>query len=120
MRLLLDAHHSRHAAERLRRLGHDVIAASDDVALAALPDEDLLRDATSDRRTLVTENVKDFEVIARHWAVQDEHHAGLIFTSPRRFHRGNLAYPQNLVRGLVTLLDDPPPDAEEGDWVVWL
>jgi hypothetical protein len=41
VRLLLDTHHSRLAAERLRADGHDVIAAADDPVLAALPDDEL-------------------------------------------------------------------------------
>ena len=49
VKLLLDVHHSRVAAERLRADGYDVQAAADDPELAALPDEELLRRASSDR-----------------------------------------------------------------------
>lgn len=118
MRLLLDTHHSPRAADRLRREGHEVTAAADNPALAALPDDELLRAAAGDGRALVTENAKDFDRIVRSWAAANEHHAGVVFTSPRRFHRGSRAYPQNLTSGLRALLADPP-DAE-ADWVVWL
>ncbi len=118
MRLLLDVHHSPVAAERLRAAGHDVVAAADDRRLATLDDEELLRAATRDGRAVVTENVADFDRIARAWSATGEHHAGVVFTSPRRFHRGSAAYPASLVVALQSLLDDPPK--EEHDWVHWL
>jgi hypothetical protein len=118
MRLLLDVHHSRVAAERLRSLGHDVIAASDDAALAVMSDEELLRFAAAEQRSIVTENVKDFDRIVRAWSTTGEHHAGIVFTSPRRFHRGRLSYPEDLVVALGRLFADPP--AELRDWVHWL
>jgi hypothetical protein len=118
VKLLLDVHHSPQAARRLGELGHDVAAAADDPALAGLDDEELLRAATRDRRTVVTENARDFDRIVRDWSALGEHHDGVIFTSPRRFHRGSKAYPANLVRALAALLDDPP--AGTRDWVHWL
>lgn len=118
MKLLLDTHHSPKAAERLRREGYDVAAAADDRLLATLADEELLRAATGDGRALVTENAKDFDRIVKSWAAAGEHHAGVVFTSPRRYHRGSSGYPQNLISALHTLLADPP-DARS-DWVLWL
>jgi len=95
-----------------------VIAAADDPVLAALPDADLLRAATRDLRALVTENAKDFDRIVRSWSVTGEHHAGVIFTSPRRYHRAVRAYPANLVAALATLLAAPP--SEQADMAYWL
>jgi hypothetical protein len=118
MKLLLDVHHSRVAAERLRSQGHDVLAASDDGVLAVMTDEDLLRFAAAEKRSLVTENVKDFDRIVRMWSTTGEHHLGIVFTSPRRFHRGRLSYPEDLVVALDHLLANPPPG--EHDWVHWL
>lgn len=118
MRLLLDVHHSRVAAERLRQDGCDVLAAADDSRMRVMADDDLLRAATADQRALVTENIKDFDRIIRAWASTGEHHAGVLFTSPRRFHRGNLAYPENLVVALRQFLSDFSP--EDADWVYWL
>jgi len=111
-------HHSRLAAQRLSDNGHDVLAASDDAGLAGLEDEDLLRVATGDGRVVVTENARDFDRIVRTWAARGEHHGGVLFTSPRRFHRGSKAYPENLVRALAELLDDPPQSSV--DWIHWL
>lgn len=118
MRLLLDVHHSPHAAQRLRDDGHDVIAAATIPAWAGLDDEELLRAASHDGRCVVTENVRDFDRIVRAWVAVDEHHEGVIFTSPRRYHRGAKSYPANLVRALAAILEDPPKSTR--DWVHWL
>lgn len=118
VRLLLDVHHSRHAARRLRENGHDVEAAADNALLASLDDESLLRAAAVERRMIVTENVKDFDRIARIWASTGEHHAGVMFTSPRRFHRGSGRYPEDLIDALGEFLAQDQPDM--ADQVRWL
>jgi hypothetical protein len=115
MKLILDVHHSRIAAERLRALGHDVIAASDDPLLAVMTDEDLLRFAANAQRSLVTENARDYDRIVRTWSTTGEHHQGVVCTSPRRIHRGRQSYPEDLVVALTELLASPPPEAR--DWV---
>ena len=118
VKLLLDVHHSRLAAQRLRDKGYDVLAASDDPALSGLADDELLRAATHDGRVAVTENARDFDRIVRSWTPRGEPHGGVVFTSPRRFHRGSKAYPDNLVVALAALLDDPPDSTL--DWIHWL
>lgn len=118
MSLLLDVHHSRQAARRLRDRGHDVVAAADDPALAGLADEELLRAAAGGGRVVVSENARDFDRIVRDWSALGEHHHGVIFTLPRRFHRGSKTYPANLVRALEAVLADPPTSTR--DWVHWL
>ena len=118
MKLLLDVHHSPLAARRLRDKGHDVVAAAEDPILAALDDEELLHASTRSDRVLVTENARDFDRIVRDWAAAADHHGGVVFTSPRRYHRGSKAYPANLVRALTRLLDRPPGTTL--DWVYWL
>lgn len=118
MKLLLDVHHSPRAAERLSEEGHDVRAAADDPELRALPDDDLLRAATNAGRVVVTENAKDFDRIARAWAAAGEHHAGIVLTSPRRFHRGSDAYPEDLVAALRALLTGTSEPS--ADTVIWL
>jgi predicted nuclease of predicted toxin-antitoxin system len=118
VKLLLDVHHSPRVAERLRASGHDVIAAADVSELAVLSDDELLRNATADDRAVVTENTRDFDHIVRSWATTGEHHAGVIFTSPRKFHRGSAGYPETLVVALRTFLATPP--AAGLDWVHWL
>lgn len=120
VKLLLDTHHSRLAAERLRADGHDVTAAADDPVLSPLPDDELVRAATRFGRAVVTENARDFDRIVRAWVVIGEHHAGVVFTSPRRYHRGSTAYPANLVSALAKLIADPPHPSGGHDWVHWL
>ncbi len=118
LKLLLDVHHSPVVADRLRTEGHDVEAAAADPGLRVLSDEDLLRHASGIGRVVVTKNVRDFDQIARSWPASDEHHAGIVFTSPRRFHRGSVAYPENLIGALQAIPADPPEDTT--DWVFWL
>jgi hypothetical protein len=118
VKLLLDVHHSRLAAQRLTAAGYDVVAAADFPDLATLSDEELLRHASVEQRAIVTENAKDFDRIVRSWVATGEHHAGVVFTSPRRFHRGGVAYPENLIASLTQLLESPPET--EHDWVHWL
>jgi hypothetical protein len=106
------------AAATLNAEGHDIVAATTEPALARLQDEELLGVATREGRALVTENAKDFDRIVRTMSAHGEHHAGVVFTSPRRYHRGSAAYPANLIAALRTLLADPPPD--QSDWIHWL
>jgi hypothetical protein len=86
-RLLLDEMFSPQIAPELGRHGHDVVAVAADPELAGLPDEQVLEWATSQGRRLVTENVKDHEVLRRAAAAQGRTHAGLLYCSPRRFPR---------------------------------
>jgi hypothetical protein len=118
VKLLLDVHHSPRAAERLRQQGYDVMSAAADPDLAPMADEELLRHASTDDRAIVTEDVEDFGRILRTWATRGEQHAGVVFTSPRRFHRGSAAYPQSLVVALAQFLDTTPE--LDNDWVHWL
>lgn len=95
-----------------------MLAASDNPTLASLDDEALLLAAARQELVLVTENARDFDRIVREWSARGDHHAGVVFTSPRRFHRGTRAYPDNLVTALLALLTAPPASAR--DWVHWL
>lgn len=106
------------AAAAITGEGHDVVAAAAHPTLARLEDEELLAVATREGRALVTENAKDFDRIVRTMSAHGEHHAGVVFTSPRRYHRGSAAYPTKLIAALRTLLANPPPD--QTDWIHWL
>jgi len=97
--------------------GSDIIAA-EDPTLASIPDEELLRAATRANRAVVTENDRDFDRIVRSRAATGEHHAGVVWASPRRFHRGSAAYPADLVAALDHWLSDPAGEGK--DWIYWL
>jgi hypothetical protein len=118
LKLLLDVHHSHLIAEALSQGGHDLVAASLDPALADLGDDELLRAATCDGRAVVTENARDFDRIVRAWPATGEHHAGVIFASPRRYRRGRRSCPANLTAALRPLLASPRQDP--ADWVHWV
>ena len=117
LRLLLDEHFSPEVARQLRSRGHDVIAARERIELHGLTDRDLLAAAVEERRVLVTENVADFVELHRQSVVRGGPHAGLIFTSPRRFPRTRRAIGR-LVRALDALVADGPQDLEGQTW--WL
>ena len=85
MRLLVDEMHSPAVAVELRRLGHDVVAFKAVAELIGFPDAELLRTATSDRRAVVTENIKDFAALHKTIAVAGQEHSGLVFTHSGRF-----------------------------------
>jgi predicted nuclease of predicted toxin-antitoxin system len=65
LRLLLDAHYSPKVASALRERCHDVAAASERADLREASDSELLAVAASERRALVTEDVRSFMPLVR-------------------------------------------------------
>lgn len=114
---MLDEMHAPSVAEALRADGHDVVAVAAVPGLRGIADEDLLIHAAGEGFVIVTENVVEFAAIAARWATEGRSHAGLVFTSPKRFNRATRAYPGNLVVALRNLLSEPP-DLTSGTW--WL
>jgi len=100
VRLLLDELCSPEIAAELVKRGHDVVAVAVDPGLAGLPDEQVLEWATGQGRCLVTENVKDYEVLRRTAAAEGRTHAGLLYSGARRFSRD-----RRFVGALVVALD---------------
>ena len=115
MKLLLDVHHSPVVAEALREADHDVVAAADDPLLRSLPDDELLVQATTEGRAVVTENVRDVDALARRWD-RDGDHAGIVLTPPTRLPRAMASYPGTLIAALAAFLDDPPVDGTGWTW----
>ncbi len=118
MKLLLDEMHAPGIAEALIAQGHDVVAVAAMAFLRGVSDADLFDHAAGNERALVTENVVDFSPLASQWAGEARRHAGLIFTSPKRFNQASLAYPGNLIEALGRFLDSPPVDGPSWTW--WL
>jgi hypothetical protein len=87
VKLLLDEMHAPAVAAELRARGHDAVAVKERPELIGLPDRELLVAASAEGRALVTENVKDFAALHTSMTAGGEHHAGLVFTHPRRFPR---------------------------------
>lgn len=118
MRLALDHHYPIAIAEQLRRAGHDVVAAVE-CGGHREPDEGLLTCCAAQGRALLTNNVGDFVVIARNWAVRGQGHPGLVLTSDSSLPRTRAT-----VGTYVTLLDalllDHPADDALADQVHWL
>ncbi len=104
MKFLLDEQISGKVAERLRRRGHDVAAATDDPSLRGLSDPDLFEVAQQQARTLVTYNRVDFEPIVREYAEANREHHGLVLVHPMRFPSWEFAH---LVAALGILLESP-------------
>jgi len=99
IRALLDEMLAPAIAEQLNQRGHDVTAVKTSPGLIALSDEDLLAEATSDQRSLITLNVRDFVLIDRNWKAAGRAHAGLIYVMTSTFPQ-NRGFPGALVESL--------------------
>lgn len=119
MKLMLDEHFSPEIARQLRNRGHDVVAARERLDLHGLSDRELLEVTTTDGRTIVTENVVDFAALHREWVIGGRHHAGIVYTSPRRFPRTKRAM-SRIVRALEALMIEHADAGELSDQVWWL
>lgn len=117
LRLLLDEmFHPRIATELVAR-GHDCAAVAADPDLRASSDADLVAHAVAQRRTLVTNNVVDFERLRRQRGAAGEPVPPLIYTSDASFPRD-----RRFIGRLVTALDQVCTDdaVTAGGGVRWL
>jgi len=101
VRLLLDELYSKQIAERLRELGHDVIAVNEEPDLSELADDELFELMQGDRRAIVTENWSDFQRLIRQASDAGTEHHGVVFTSRRQLPRS-----RNTIGLYVRVLDD--------------
>lgn len=81
-RLLLDEMYPPALAEILRERGHDVTAVAALPGLVGADDATVFAAARTEQRCVVTENVRDFAVLAR-----QGQHAGVLFAHARRWPR---------------------------------
>ena len=97
-------------AEQLRARGHDVVSVHDPAhrRLEGAPDEEVLATAVAEGRTVVTENVADYRRLESEAFARGEQLPGLVFTTNRRFPRGDPATLGRLVLSLDALLREQP------------
>lgn len=118
VKLALDNHYSPPISTQLRGRGCDAVAAIEQ-GWAAEGDEALLELCHQQHRALVTNNVADFTVIARRWAVEGRQHAGLIFTSDASLPRARDTIGR-YVDALQQVFRSNPSDDALSDRVHWL
>jgi len=119
LRLLLDEHYSPAIAQALRRRGHEVVSVVEREDLVERSDHELMTQASSERRAVVTENARDFVPLARQTAASGASHYGIVLSSPRTMPRsaGTIGA---FVGALELLLLEHPADDALSDQVRWL
>ncbi|HEY5294114.1 MAG TPA: DUF5615 family PIN-like protein [Gaiellaceae bacterium] len=100
MKVLLHEMYPSLIARELQSRGHDVLSVRESPGAGA-SDEQVLAHARSSGRAVVTENVRDFRPLAEALLVAGESHAGLVFTTGKRWPRSE---PGALIAALNELL----------------
>ncbi len=111
MKLLLDEMYPALIAEELRRRGHDVISVHAAPGRGT-PDEEVFEFARAEDRAIVSENVSDFRPLAEAVLAAGGSHAGVVFTTDKRWPRTD---PGALITALDALLvsaSEQPRDSE--------
>lgn len=120
-RLVLDEMFSPAIAAALRDLGQDVIAVAERGELRAMSDNDVFAWAISQRRWLLTENVKDFRPIllrALQAGTASTASTGILYTSSRAFPRSR-KNPGPLIQAIHAWTLNGPPEAPlTEDWLL--
>ena len=116
-RLVLDEMFSPAIAVALRDLGQDVIAVAERGELRAMSDDDVFAWAISQRRWLLTENVKDSGPSCPRTPGRQCHH-GNPYTSSRAFPRSR-KNPGPLIQAIHAWMLNGPPEAPlTEDWLL--
>jgi predicted nuclease of predicted toxin-antitoxin system len=117
-RLVLDEMFSPAIAAALRDLGQDVIAVAERGELRAMSDDEVFAWATSQRRWLLTENVKDFRPILLRALQTGTATVGILHTSSRAFPRSR-KNPGPLIQAIHAWMLNGPPEAPlTEDWLL--
>ena len=98
-------------ARELRVRGHDVVSVHESPG-SGTPDEQLLDHARAEGRALLTENVRDYRPVAEALLVAGGRHAGLVFTTEKRWPRASPGALITALDGLLASTSEQPVDAE--------
>ena len=98
-------------ARELRARGHDVVSVHESPG-SGTPDEQLLDHARAEGRALLTENVRDYRPVAEALLVAGDSHAGLVFTTEKRWPRTSPGALITALDGLLASTSEQPVDAE--------
>lgn len=108
MRLLLDEMYPPTIAAGLRRRGVDAVAMTERPELRNMPDPELFAAAQAERRVVVTENIRDFVLIANDHDARGVVHYGLVLVNPGIYPRGSRRTIGAMVTALGGLCSDIP------------
>jgi hypothetical protein len=78
-------------------------------------DDEVFEHARSEGRAVVTENVRDYRPLAEARLVGGENHAGVVFTTEKRWPRSD---PGALIAALDSLLSSTPGQPTDAE--IWL
>jgi len=117
VKLLLDEMLRPAIAEQVRNRGHDVQAVAERSELRGRPDAVIFSTAHAEGLAFVTENVRDYRILAAQALQARRAHSGLIFTINRAFPRSDRRTVGRLVTALDKLLSE---DREQENLEWWL
>jgi hypothetical protein len=119
LRLLLDEMFSPLVAEELRARGHDVVAIKERDEWQSLPDPDVIALARTEKRAVVTANVRDFRPLHAELVAPGGkgHHGMILFPGTLRPTR---AATGKIVEALVARLAEYPGDDDLANGETWI
>jgi predicted nuclease of predicted toxin-antitoxin system len=120
VRLLLDEMISPRVARDLRDKVFDAVAVkADRPEWEALPDREILRHATAEGRTVVSNDVLDFQLLHNQMMAEGESHFGILFTDDATMPRSKASTPL-WVQTLAGFLETNPDEDALGNRVTFL
>lgn len=118
MKLLLDEHLSPDIAEGLRDRGHDVVAVKEREEWIQLSDDEVIAVAVSERRAVVTNNLRDYRPRAAELIIAGGGHYGMVYV-PANFRRTRQDVGR-IIAALEEILNAYPADDALRNGEAWL
>lgn len=111
-------------ATQLRQRDHDVVAITEPASagrFAGIPDDEVFAKAQDDGRSIVTDNIADYERARADWESRGQPHYGVIYVldPPFNRNRGDAVIGQ-MVRALDHFLASRKPEDEPSNRVHYL